>query len=296
MSDDPKIYENESATNDIVNGDRNEEKELGSEDEPATGDVADTPQDEAENKDEKKESGESADQESANRNSGTPNDVIMSKDFAGEAAPPDENFRIEIDEGGESALSEVMTPTEGEEGEEGQEELKSEPSQSENKEDMVLRGLYEDINDKFLRVLADFENYKKRVIKEKADIMAYGNEQLIKELLNVVDNLERALDHTEAVESDSSIVAGIKLVHRQFLSVLEKFGVKPITVSSGERFDPQFHQAIEHISASEITPGLVLSEILRGYTLNGKLIRPSLVAVSKGEDGEEAEPQNDEFL
>lgn len=143
---------------------------------------------------------------------------------------------------------------------------------------------YNDLYNKYLMVVADFDNYKKRVAKEKADVVTYGNEELIKELLYVLDNLERALEHSESAEETGPIVEGIKLVHKQFLSALEKFGVRPIKASRGERFDPKLHQAIEHIESDEIAPGLIVSEMLKGYMLKDRLLRPSLVVVSKERD------------
>ncbi len=144
---------------------------------------------------------------------------------------------------------------------------------------------YNDLYNKYLLVVADFDNYKKRVAKEKADIATYGNEELIKELLHVLDNLERAIEHSESTEEIGPIVDGIKLVHKQFLNCLEKFGVKSINAVSGEKFDPKLHQAIERVESNEITPGLIISEMLRGYMLRDRLLRPSLVVVSKEEEG-----------
>jgi len=139
----------------------------------------------------------------------------------------------------------------------------------------------EELNKKYLRLAADFENYKKRMSKEKADSIAYGNEELIKELLNVLDNLQRALEHTEQQVDAKSVIDGVKLVQKQFMSTLEKFGVQAIDASKGKEFDPMLHQAIEHAESSEIAPGLVLSEMLPGYTLKERLLRPALVVVSK---------------
>jgi molecular chaperone GrpE len=140
---------------------------------------------------------------------------------------------------------------------------------------------YDDLYDKYLRAAADFDNYKKRVAKEKADIMSYGNEELIKELLHVLDNLERALEHSEVSSEAKPILEGINLVHKQFINCLEKFGVKPISVSEGDRFDPRFHQAVEYVESSEMVPGLIISVVLKGYTIRDRLLRPSLVVVSK---------------
>lgn len=146
---------------------------------------------------------------------------------------------------------------------------------------------YNELYDKYVRLVADFDNYKKRVAKEKADIMAYGNEELIKEFLGVVDNLERAIKHSGSAEDVGSIVEGVKLVHRMFLNSLEKFGVKAISISKGDRFDPRYHQAVEHVVSNEITPGLIISEVLKGYTLKDKLLRPSVVVVARAEEKSE---------
>ncbi|MGE5444816.1 MAG: nucleotide exchange factor GrpE [Ignavibacteriales bacterium] len=140
---------------------------------------------------------------------------------------------------------------------------------------------YNDLYNKYLMVVADLDNYKKRVAKEKADIAIYGNEELIKELLHVLDNLERALEHSESAEETGPIIEGIKLVYKQFLGSLDKFGVRPISATRGERFDPKLHQAIERVESDEIAPGLIISEMLRGYMLRDRLLRPSLVVVSK---------------
>lgn len=144
---------------------------------------------------------------------------------------------------------------------------------------------YEELYQKYLRLAADFENYKKRLAKEKSDIIAYGNEELIKALLNVLDNLERALEHSDVQEDPKPLLEGVKLVHKQFLSCLEKFGVQFIDASRGKEFDPRLHQAIERVESPDITPGMIISEMLRGYTLKDRLLRPALVVVSKSPQG-----------
>jgi len=161
-----------------------------------------------------------------------------------------------------------------EEAEDSQEEIESLERNEEGNE-------LEELNKKYLRLAADFENYKKRMSKDRADSIAYGNEELIKEFLNVLDNLERALEHTKHQEDVKPIIDGVKLVQKQFMSSLEKFGVKAIDASKGKEFDPMFHQAVEHAESKEIGPGLVLTEMLPGYTLKERLLRPALVVVSK---------------
>ncbi len=139
----------------------------------------------------------------------------------------------------------------------------------------------EELNQQYLRLAADFENYKKRMTKDREDSIAYGNEKLIKEMLNVLDNLDRALEHSEQQEGAKPLFDGVKIVQKQFLNTLEKFGVQPIDASKGSEFDPMMHQAIEHTESDEIAPGLVLMEMLPGYTLKDRLLRPALVVVAK---------------
>lgn len=141
---------------------------------------------------------------------------------------------------------------------------------------------YNDLYDRYLRIAADFDNYKKRMTKEKNDLVAYGNEELIKALLNVIDNLERALQHKNNDSGSKSLIEGVDLVYRQFLSTLEKFGLERINADKGSKFDPNYHQAVEHIETDDITPGMVVNEMIKGYILKERLLRPSMVAVSKG--------------
>jgi len=140
---------------------------------------------------------------------------------------------------------------------------------------------YDNLYERYLRIAADFDNYKKRMSKEKTDLVTYGNEELIKALLNVIDNLERALEHSGTDSSADSIIQGVDLVYRQFISCLEKFGLSRIESSKGAKFDPNYHQAVEHIETDDITPGLIVYDIIKGYLLKERLLRPSMVAVSK---------------
>ena len=142
----------------------------------------------------------------------------------------------------------------------------------------------EELNQKYLRLAADFDNYKRRMAKEKADSIAYGNEELIREFLNVLDNLERALEHTQHKDDVKPIIDGVKLVQKQFMGTLEKFGVQGIDSSEGIEFDPMLHQAVDHAESDDVEPGLVLSEMLPGYTLKDRLLRPALVVVSKNKE------------
>jgi len=142
--------------------------------------------------------------------------------------------------------------------------------------------------DKFLRLYAEFENYKKRVAREKAELVRYGNEELLRELLPVVDNLERALEHARQKGDPEAILEGIELVLAQFHQVLGRFGVSPIE-AVGEQFDPERHEAVMEMESEEAPPGEVISEVQKGYMLNDRLLRPAkvVVAKAKGEESEE---------
>ena len=134
--------------------------------------------------------------------------------------------------------------------------------------------------DKYLRIYAEFENYKKRMARERSDLLQYGNENLIKDLLPVLDSLGRALEHARTSEDFSSFIEGIRLVEKQFLGALENNGVKPIE-ARGEPFDPNFHEALFQVNTSEGENQRVVDELEKGYLLNGRLLRPSKVSVSK---------------
>ena len=144
-----------------------------------------------------------------------------------------------------------------------------------------LKENYSELNNRFLRLAADFDNYKKRVSKEKSDLSLYANEELVRELLNVLDNLNLAIEHADTDDGDaSSTIEGVKLVYNLFLSTLDRFGLQAIESSTGTEFDPRHHQALERIETDEITPGLILDEMIRGYMFKDRLLRPASVTVS----------------
>ena len=134
--------------------------------------------------------------------------------------------------------------------------------------------------DRFLRSAAELENYKKRVAKEKADLIRYGNEELLKTLLPVIDNLERALGHAQGKGNEEGIRGGVEMTLQQFLQILQRFGVTPIT-AEGERFDPARHEAVMEQATDAYAPGHVISELEKGYLLNDRLVRPAKVVVAK---------------
>ena len=143
--------------------------------------------------------------------------------------------------------------------------------------------------DRFLRAQAELENYKKRTEREKSSLVKYGNEELIKAILPVVDNLERALDHPQG-ENPDGLLEGVKIIYSQLLQALEKFGVTPIA-AVGKPFDPSKHEAMMQVESTDHEPNTVVSELQRGYFLNDRLLRPARVSVARAPgEKEEKEP------
>jgi molecular chaperone GrpE len=134
--------------------------------------------------------------------------------------------------------------------------------------------------DRFLRVAADLENYKKRAAREKEDYLKFANEDLIKAILPVIDNLERAVNHSEKAVDLQSLVAGVKLTIQQLLQSLNKFGLSSIE-SVGKPFDPAVHEAMMVVATDQHEPNQVMEEFHKGYLLHDRLIRPAGVSVSK---------------
>ena len=136
--------------------------------------------------------------------------------------------------------------------------------------------------DKFVRERADLENYRKRTQREKEELIKYGNETLLMEILPAMDNLERALDHLDPECSDPVIV-GVKMTLDMLAAALKKFGVTPVAVEKGGVFDSALHQAMGQV-ASEFPANSIAEVFQKGYLLNERLLRPAMVMVSKGSE------------
>lgn len=134
--------------------------------------------------------------------------------------------------------------------------------------------------DRYLRLAAEMENLKKRAEREKADLLQFANENLIKELLPVVDNLELALQHGRQAETPAPFLEGLEMVHQGFLKALARFGVTPLE-AVGQAFDPAFHNAVMQEAAPEAPDCSVLKELQKGYLINQRLLRPAMVVVAR---------------
>lgn len=141
--------------------------------------------------------------------------------------------------------------------------------------------------DKWLRLRAEMENFKKRMQKEKADRLRFGNEDLLKALLPILDNLNRAIDHGKNGRENSPLLAGVEMIHKELLNTLERFGVKPIP-AAGEVFDPEKHEAISQ-EESDLEANRVVAAVQNGYFYHDRLLRPAKVIVSQGRPQAEKE-------
>ena len=147
-----------------------------------------------------------------------------------------------------------------------------------------------DTHERLLRTAAEFDNFKKRAVKEKEDIQRFGIERLLKDFLPVMDNLERALDHAEQHDL-AQVIEGVRLVQKLFETTLAKHGVIGFS-ALGKPFDPALHEALMQQESDE-PAGTVVSEMARGYKLNDRLVRPAAVVVAKPRTPAQAAPATD---
>lgn len=138
--------------------------------------------------------------------------------------------------------------------------------------------------DKYLRSVADLENFRKRALREKDEARQYGAENLLRDLLVVIDNMERAMEASGEIDQ---IKQGVKMTHDQFKQILKQHGVE-VVEAHGAPFDPARHEAVAHIETADHLPGTIMQEHRRGYKFRERLLRPSMVSVAK------ALPQNPE--
>jgi molecular chaperone GrpE len=140
-----------------------------------------------------------------------------------------------------------------------------------------------ELEDKLLRVAADFENYKKRVAREREEYVAHANERLVKELLPILDDLERALDAVGQHE-EATVEEGLRLVHRSLAALLEKNGVREISTEG--KVDPHVHEALLS-QPSEEEEGSVIDVVQKGYTLADRVVRPARVVIASAPAAQE---------
>ncbi len=133
--------------------------------------------------------------------------------------------------------------------------------------------------ERYLRTLADFDNYRKRVERERAEWRIRAQEQLLREILPVLDNFDRALSAEPGPPGEAGFRAGVELIHRDFLKALERVGVRPFS-AVGELFDPGRHEAVARVERGDVADQTIVEETLRGYLFHERVLRPAQVVVA----------------
>ncbi|MBX7101521.1 MAG: nucleotide exchange factor GrpE [Myxococcaceae bacterium] len=144
----------------------------------------------------------------------------------------------------------------------------------------ALTAKLKDEHERTLRAMADLENFKKRAQREKEEVQKFGAEKLLKDFLPVLDNFDRALEHAKKGADLAGLETGVRMVRKLFEDTLGKHGVKGFE-SVGKPFDPNVHEAMQQMESADVPPNHVLQEIVRGFTLHERLVRPALVVIAK---------------
>lgn len=155
----------------------------------------------------------------------------------------------------------------------------TEADSAENNESSKLKEDYEKLNQQYVRLAADFDNYRKRQEAERENLIKYGTENALKSMLEVLDNFERGQKTLEGVEDCEKVKESFNLVHKQVFDVLAKLGLEEIK-AIGEEFDPNFHEAVMQTPTDEHPEHTVIAELQKGYKLGDKVLRPTLVNVA----------------
>jgi len=196
-----------------------------------------------------------------------------------EDANDKENDKVKNNNDTESKKQGNVTEKDGFDDDEDESEKENESKCLDEKKELLCK--ISELNDKYLRVYSDFDNYRKRTIKEKNELCKLSNAELITELLPVVDDFERALKSIHKNAETEPIIKGIELIYAKLIKILELQGLKPIK-SIGEEFNTDFHEAITKIpTEDEEQKGKVFDEVQKGYELNEKVIRYAKVIVAE---------------
>jgi molecular chaperone GrpE len=197
--------------------------------------------------------------------------------------------------GGEEADKDLNKETEGQSAEASKELSPEEKLRVLEEELTKVKARLEDKHDKHLRAVAELSNYRKRVQKEREELMRFVREDLVLKLVDVLDNFDRALVAAKTKSDFDAFHKGVELILKQMSQTLEREGLVPFT-SKGQPFDPTKHEAVMTVETDQHPPGIVMDEISRGYTLGDRVVRPALVTVSKerskdkAPSGAEADP------
>src|SRR6266850_3593495 len=166
----------------------------------------------------------------------------------------------------------------------GDNEIAADSAAQDTPDIQALKEERDSLFDRLLRKQAEFENYKKRMDREKAEFAQFASSELIKELLTTLDSFELALRNAASEGSGrEDVLRGFELIYKQLVDTLGRFGLKAIE-AKGKKFDPNFHQAVATQATEEMEENTVIEEMRKGYTLNGRLLRPAMVSVSVKKD------------
>lgn len=199
-------------------------------------------------------------------------EVLCEEDSADESAASEDSFMSECipeEDGADKAFEEAL-----------ENEFESELTS----ENAALTKRVEDLTSAYLTLAADFENYKKRTAKHMDDVKKFAAEPLMKDLVEVADNFERAIASADNTDKDS-LMAGVKNTHRQFVNYLESHGLTRILSEPGTEFDPHLHEAVAQIPTDEYPEETIINVLKTGYMLHGKVLRPATVTVSVPKGG-----------
>lgn len=201
----------------------------------------------------------------------------------------EKNQSVENQDEMEEGLEQKEQPQEQDDSMKAQQEApdnkgEEESSLSEREQELLqqideLKKQVEENYNRFLRAQADFDNYRRRTMKEKEEMAKYASMNVIESLLPVVDNFERAIEAGKEKSDNDALMEGVEMVFRQFMQILEKEDVKPIE-ATGKKFDPNYHQAVMQVDSDEHESGVVVEELQKGYMMKDRVIRPSMVKVS----------------
>ncbi len=163
-------------------------------------------------------------------------------------------------------------------------------SPSQEKDIASLEAALKSEKDRFMRLSAEFDNYRKRKQREISEFRKFANETVFKQFLSVVDNLERAIVSTETNKDLDSLLEGVKMTHKEILKVFQEFSVKPVKAEN-QSFDPNFHQAVTQKETDEVPENTITDVLQTGYLLHDRLIRPAMVVVSKSTGTDSKKPE-----
>ena len=173
----------------------------------------------------------------------------------------------------------------------------AEAEKSENTAVKELQAKHDEMKDSMMRALADADNTRKRAAKEVEEANRYGVSTIAKDLIPILENLQRALDSAPVTESEDvkHFIEGINLTKKELLNIFERRGIKRIEPKTGEKFDHNFHQAVAQVEDHKVQAGGIIQVVQCGYTIHDRLLRPAMVSVSKG-GSQQAEPKVDRTI